>query len=191
MQKVIYKVDKGLEFGMWNDKTSKFLYHTSVKNILSKIKIPENVADYGGGNGILKKFIAHIKTIDIDKEKNPDIIDNIITHKGEYDLIIIRFVMHYLSDNEIIELFKNIKSKEILVIQFINEDKEIKYENSQNEGHKYFRNKKETLQLMPKNHSIIYNQKYTVSKDFYKNRLGLGNYKSHQEELIAIQIINK
>lgn len=189
MQKIIYKADQGLKFGMWNDKTSKFLYHISVKDILDKIKIPENVADYGGGNGILKKFIPYIKTIDIDKDKNPDIIDNIITHKGQYDLVIIRFVMHYLSDNEIIELLKNIKSKEILVIQFVNKNKKIKYENSQNEGDKYFRNKKETLQLMPENHTIIYSQKYTVNKDFYKNRLGLGNYKSHQEELLAIRII--
>ncbi len=108
MQKKIYKEDKGTEFGKWFDSISKLIYFDSVKDILSKIDTHGIIADYGGANGILKQFIPNIITIDIDASKKPDIVDNILTHKGNYDLIIIRFVLHYLNDYEVLELFENI-----------------------------------------------------------------------------------
>ena len=100
-----YKEDKGQEFGTWKDSVSKFLYDSSTKDILKKIDIPKNVGDYGGGNGLLKQHIPHATTIDIDKSKNPDIVENILKHSKHYDLVVLRYVLHYLTDSEVLELF--------------------------------------------------------------------------------------
>jgi hypothetical protein len=189
MPKKIYKEDKGVNFGQWSDKTSRFIYLDSVKVILSKIKIPKKTADYGGANGILKQFIPNIISVDIDITKNPDILDNILTHKGDYDLIIIRFVLHYLNDYEVLKLFKNIESYhkgKILVIQFCNNDLKSKYENSINEF-KYFRTESQLFKLLPKCEKI-YSKKYICTREFYKNRLDICTGIEHKEILNAYYI---
>lgn len=184
MQKRIYKADQSEKFGTWNDSISKFLYFDSTKEILKKIQIPKNVADYGGANGNIKRIIPNAISIDIDESKKPDILADIITHKKKYDLVIIRFVLHYLNDYQFLQLFDNIKSKKILIIQFINDDLKSKYQNSQNE-HKYFRTTKQLEALLPNNYSKIYSKKYEVDENFYINRLGTGYYKKHDEILNA------
>lgn len=186
MQNIIYKEDKGMNFGKWSDNISKLIYFDSVKDILSKIDITGIVADYGGANGILKEFISNIISIDIDASKKPDIVDNILTHKGNYDLIIIRFVLHYLNDYEVLKLFKHIKSYhkgKILIIQFTNEDLKSKYFNSKNEF-KYFRTKNQLEKLLPK-FKNIYSINYNCTKEFYKNRLNIENAKNHKEQINA------
>jgi hypothetical protein len=189
MLKITYKEDKGIKFGKWSDKISKLIYFDSVNEILSKINTNGLVADYGGANGILKQFIPNIISIDIDASKVPDIIDNIITHKGNYNLIIIRFVLHYLNDYEVLQLFENIKSYhkgKILIIQFCNNDLKSKYKNSLNEF-KYFRTENQLENLLPK-FKKIYNIEYNIDKKFYLNRLGNGNYIKHKEQLNAYLI---
>lgn len=186
MQKNIYKEDCKTNFGKWNYQVSKFMYFDSIKEILSKINIPNKVADYGGANGILKQFIPNIITIDIDESKKPDIVDNILTHKGTYDLIIIRYVLHYLNDYQVLQLFKNIKQYHkgsILVIQFCNNDLKSKYYNSKNEF-KYFRTENQLEKLLPKSKKI-YSKKYMVTNDFYRNRLQIKNTIEHEEILNA------
>jgi len=184
MQKTIYKEDEGLNFGTWKDDVSKFLYYTSTKEILSKIKIKGSVADFGGGNGLLKKLIPNAISIDIDASKNPDITDSILTHDKKYDLVIIRYVLHYLNDYEVLRLFKNINANNILIIQFENEDLKSKYKNSINEF-KYFRTEKQLKQLLPSGFKTIYEKEYELGSNFYINRLGKGIYKTHKEVLKA------
>lgn len=189
MHKKIYKEDKGLNFGKWNDNISKLIYYDSIKEILLKIDTSGKVADYGGANGILKQFIPDIITIDIDPTKKPDILENILCHRGNYDLIIIRFVLHYLSDYEVLKLFDNIEKHhngKILVVQFTNEDLKSKYRNSINEL-KYFRTKNQLQNLLP-NFKNIYSIKYKCTKEFYKNRLGIDNAIKHKEQINAYLI---
>jgi len=186
MQNRIYKIDQGDNFGKWQDPTSRFMYEDSVKEILSLIEIPEIVADYGGANGILKNFIKNIITIDIDESKKPDIIDDILKHEGKYDLIIIRFVLHYLNDYEVLELFNNINKYHkgnILIIQFVNEDLKSKYQNSKNEF-KYFRSKNQLEKLLPDS-NLIYSKYYSCTPEFYKNRLNIEDAKEHIEFINA------
>lgn len=186
MPKTIFKTDQGNNFGKWQDKTSKYIYFDSIQEILSLITVPKIVADYGGANGILKEFIPQAISIDIDKSKKPDLIDNILTHVGNYDLIVIRFVLHYLNDYEVLQLFKHLKTfhnGQILVIQFTNENLKSKYFNSKNEF-KYFRTKSQLKKLLPQ-HKIIYSRKYKCSIDFYKNRLNIENAKPHVETINA------
>jgi len=184
---MIYKEDKGTQFGKWNDKTSRFLYVDSMKEILEVIKVDGTVGDYGGANGNLKQFLPQSISIDIDESKNPDIVDNILTHKGRYDWVIIRFVLHYLTDKEIIELFKTIPSSNVMVIQFTNEDLKTKYSNSENEI-KYFRTKTQLESLLPKGTSSFYRKLYNCTKEFYKNRLGLDDGTEHIESINAYYI---
>lgn len=186
MQNKIYNIDQGDNFGKWSDPTSRFMYEDSLKEILSEIEIPEIVADYGGANGILKGFIKNIITIDIDESKNPDIIDDILKHEGNYQLIIIRFVLHYLNDYEVLELFENISKYhegKILIIQFVNEDLKSKYQNSKNEF-KYFRTKDQLEKLLPEA-KLIYSKEYLCSKEFYRNRLKIEDAKPHFESINA------
>lgn len=189
MQKITYKEDRGRQFGRWSDDTSKFIYFDSVKEILSLIELPKVIADYGGANGILKEFIPNIISIDIDETKKPDIVDNILTHQGHYDLIIIRFVLHYLNDYEVLELFENIKqyhNGQILVIQFCNDDLKQKYHNSKNEF-KYFRTQNQLEQLLPSNRKI-YTKNYICTSEFYLNRLDIKTDVEHKELLNAYLI---
>lgn len=188
---MIYQEDKGSEFGKWNDQTSRFMYYDSTAAILRKIPIPKRVADYGGGNGLIKQFIQQAITIDIDPQKKPDILDNILTHEGNYELIILRYVLHYLTDYEIIRLFFHIQEYHrghILIQQFYNDELQAKYLNSDgNEATKYFRTRQQLLALLPPG-EVIYESFYTVTPEFYLNRLGIQNAIKHQEAIIGYYI---
>lgn len=187
MQKNIYKEDQGNDFGKWDDPVSWFLYHYSIKKILDKISIPENVADYGGANGILKDHIPGIISIDIDPSKNPDIEADILKYKGDHELIIIRFVLHYLNDYEVIKLFDHINSYhkgEILIIQFCNNDLRSKYYNSRNEF-KYFRTEDQMEKLLPEGFKKIFSKMIGITPEFYQNRLNISDTIPHIENINA------
>jgi len=189
----IYKIDQGIGFGKWDDSVSRMMYYQSTEEILTILNeldsSHEVIADYGGANGILKQFIPDIITIDIDDSKNPDIVDDILMHKGKYDLIIIRFVLHYLNDYEVLQLFNhlnNFHKGRILIIQFTNNDLKRKYQNSKNEL-KYFRTDSQLKALLPPGDEI-YSLEYEVNPEFYKNRLNIDNAHAHQETIKAYYI---
>lgn len=181
-----YKVDAGTEFGLWDDPTSRFMYFDAMPFILTHVNTTGNVADYGGANGLLKRWIPHSISIDIDATKQPDITDDILTHQGDYDLIVIRYVLHYLNPKQRVALFEHIASfhaGNVLVIQFTNDGEDYihKYENSYNED-KYFLTR-EDLFALTKGYDIqaTTGQPYTVTAEFYANRLGNPNGKPHGE----------
>jgi hypothetical protein len=199
MQTKIYNLDKGESFGLWNDKTSRLMYFDSVGVSLSGIDTSSmHVADYGGANSILKQIIKCKKytCIDIDTTKQPDITDSILTHVGQYDLIIVRYVLHYLSDNEIMQLISHIRSFHrglVLIIQFCNEnrDLQIKWEISKQAEtggeQKYFRNKKHLSRLLKELHLInSIEVNYSVMPEFYQNRLGIKTDLSHTETILNL-----
>ena len=186
MQRKIFKEDCGQDFGLWLDKTSKILYQDTLPIIKQISTGYKNIADYGGGNGILKSVVNCI-SIDIDKSKKPDIVDNILTHKGCYDLIIMRYIWHYLSDKQIKQLLNNINS-DFLLIQFINDKFNLRIKKTiskNNEYKKYFRTKKQLKRLI-KNFNIIKTIKinYKVTQDFYKNRLQINTNLNHKETIL-------
>lgn len=192
MQSKIFKEDQGINFGRWTDIISNLMYIDSTREILLSLHtIPDIIADYGGANGNLKQFLPQSISIDIDESKNPDILDNILTHIGEYELIIIRYVLHYLNDYEVIQLFDHLKSYhkgEVLLIQFCNNDLKSKYHNSLNEF-KYFRTEEQLKALIPDNSEQIFEIEYICGKEFYKNRLNIDNAIEHKE-LINAYLIN-
>lgn len=197
MARVIHSEDQGKDFGKWDDPISRFMYHDSMIQIIEAFekKAPGflsrpglRIADYGGGNGLLKAFFPEIISIDHDISKEPDIADDIMTHEGEYDLIIIRYVLHYLNDYQVIRLFEQIQSFHkgpILIIQFTNPSLRRKYRNSKNEF-KYFRTERQLEALIPDDDRWpIYWKPYRVTQEFYFNRLKIENAIDHREELRA------
>lgn len=187
--------DCGINFGKWTDETSIYMYNDSTQEILKKINLQgKKIVDLGGGNGIIKKFLPNAITIDSDATKNPDVVANILTYQPseKFDAVILRYVLHYLSDYEILQLFENLKKwhkGHVLIQQFANEDLKAKYKNSINEK-KFFRCEKQLLKLLPKNATIIYRKKYLVKKEFYKNRLQNNNGVEHEELMLGIYIKN-
>jgi hypothetical protein len=189
-----FEIDQGVRFGYWDNDTSRLLYRDIMPLCLNGVDTSGRVADFGGANGLLKAFIPQSISIDYDSSKNPDIVDDILVHKGDYDLIVLRYVLHYLDDKKVSELFNHIRSfhkGRILVIQFVNEDLESKTWNSVNEV-KWFRNEKETRVLLETDWEIMDYKSidYFVSAQFYRDRLNHPNPKSHRES-IAIYYLDK
>jgi len=192
MQKIIYNIDKGTKFGKWNDSISKLIYFDCMETFLKGVDTSGKVADYGGANGNLKKFIPQSISIDIDTSKKPDIIDNILFHKGNYKLIVIRYVLHYLTVQQRYKLFEHLqtfhKGKKVLLIQFVNDGKDfkIKRNNSINET-KYFLTSENIKKLIKPFKTIKKDQiSYRVTKEFYKNRLKNENAMAHDETIHSI-----
>lgn len=188
------KADQGISFGLWDDPVSRFLYIDCMSLFLSDIDIKQykKVADYGGGNGLLKRFIPQSISVDIDEAKCPDIVDDILIHKGDYDLIFIRYVLHYLSEQQISQLFLNLKdyNGQLMLIQFANDgiDLQIKKANSLNEGTKYFRDSTELLSLLNQHLKIdqLKAQTLSITPEFYLNRLGNPYTTDHIETVYFI-----
>lgn len=187
---MIFIEDKGLEFGEWDDNTSKLMYYLSTPLFLSMVNTCGKVYDLGGGNGIIKKFISHAITVDIDESKKPDILEDIraFVVPDDCNLVIIRYVFHYLTDNEIKQLISNIKCP-CLIIQFVNNSQHslfIKKEIARQAGeNKYFRTEPDLFGLLPypKNKLTI---AYRVDPEFYLNRLNVIVGESHDEEIIGL-----
>jgi len=182
--KNIFSLDKGMDFGKWNDKVSKTIYSESIGSLKRYDFSNQRVADYGGGNGLLKKEIGGNDwiVIDCDSSKSPDIVDNIVTHSGDYDVVVLRMVLHYLSDSEIEEMISRIQKngvKEIHLLQFWSERGEdllikktiSKLFEEPTEGKKFFRTKEEILSFFSEfSVEEVGFSRYVVSGEFYRNR---------------------
>ncbi len=192
-----YPIDMAGNFGLWEDPTSRFMYFECMPFIMGGVDISGRVADYGGANGLLKRFIPQAVSIDCDMTKQPDILDDILQHEGEYDLIVIRYVLHYLTPVEQYALFRHIASFHdgyVLVIQFTNdgEDYTAKVNNSVNED-KYFLTHEDLMKLVREDFDIraMSSQPYTVTPEFYANRLGNPNGTAHGEVVRSIYMRRK
>jgi len=186
-----FPVDQGRAFGTWPDATARLMYHDAIPALLNGVDTSGAVADYGGANGLLKAFIPHAVSVDIDPTKGPDVVDDIATHVGAYDLVVIRFVLHYLTDAEVKALFAHLATfhrGRVLVIQFVNDDMAGKLANSVNET-KHFRTEAGLMDLL--GHWLVRDRKrldYTVSAQFYRERLAHPNPTPHEEGMVALYL---
>ena len=200
-------------FGNWPDPVSKFMYHDHFEQIYSDDRFAlgkySKIEDFGGANGKLKEFFGNrLTTVDIDETNDPDYVGNIVNYNGvaefhwrgqiarikiESDLIIIRYVLHYLTDEQIIQMFQNLKKHhkgDILIIQFTNEDVDMKTkkQNSVNET-KYFRTTKEIQELVKGFQILAYDvESFDVTAEFYRNRLQNFEAQPHGEQIHTILI---
>ncbi len=187
--------DQGSAFGTWDNPTARLMYHDIMELALTGVDTSGRVADYGGANGLLKQFIPHAISVDYDASKGPDIVEDIMSHVGEYDLIVLRYVMHYMTDAEVLRLLCHIASfhtGRLLIIQFVNEDLISKYANSVGET-KYFRDGADTHSLVSLDWAVQARRfhNYTVDADFYRLRLNHPNPSSHDEQIVIYELIAK
>ena len=189
-------VDQGIRFGTWSDSTSRLLYHDIMPVLLNGIDTSGRVGDLGGGNGLLREWFTKLVTIDNDVTKQPDIVDDILTHVGTYDLIVLRYVLHYLTDEQVSALLEPLCSYlngPFLVIQFVNDNVFDKQRNSVNEV-KFFRTEYQLLRLLAPTPSTttswrVLDRKrvdYRVQAEFYRNRLGNPGGYAHDEAVVGL-----
>lgn len=185
-----YDIDQGAAFGTWSDPVSRFMYQDSMPPILTAAKLTGHVGDFGGANGLLKAFYPNVTTIDTDDTKGPDIVDDILNHRGSYDTGWCRYVLHYLSDREVIRFLDYVKVPRMIVVQFVNDedDLRLKYANSYGEK-KFFRTGTQLRALLPRKNRLIFSRPYRVTPEFYRNRLKLDNAVEHGERLEAYEIV--
>lgn len=208
MRNTTYKLDGGKDFGAGDDPVSELIYRSSAKEFLRNVPTAgKRIADYGGGNGILRRFLnaKAYKVVDVDETKKTSgdfICDDITTHRGSYDLVICRYVLHYLTDEEALQMFEQIRrngTKKILIIQFVNEKTDLKIKREISERfekgieQKHFRTCKQLFDLFD-GFSVENVDKidYKVTPDFYRNRLGItGKTKPHKEQIYSVLLTPK
>jgi len=179
--------DQGEAFGKWPDPTAQLMYSDIMPLALSGVDTSGIVADYGGANGLLKQWIPNAISVDYDPSKKPDVEADILQHRGDYDLIVMRYVLHYLPNESARKLFRHLASfhnGRILIIQFVNDDLAAKERNSVGEV-KYFRDELETTGLFIGDWvGLSYKAvDYMVGADFYRWRLNHPNPTPHYERV--------
>ena len=134
-------------------------------------------------------FRSHAVTVDTDASKEPDIVADALNYTGTHDLVVMRYVLHYLPDAQVRHLFAHLASYHtgrVLVVQFVNDDLNAKMANSINEV-KTFRTEAHLRSLIAP--WLVIDRKrveYTVSAEFYRNRLGHPNPSSHDEAVVGL-----
>lgn len=198
MHSRIFKLDNADQFGTWNDETSRFMYDGAMPGLLVGLPFYPIVADYGGANGLMRKFFpgSIYQTIDIDASKKPSIVDDIVTHVGQYDLIVMRYVLHYMTDKKIARMFENIRSYhngDVLVIQFVNDGEDLRRKREISKL--VVEDKQKTMRSTPEFFSLlrpfrllgVKSVDYEVGANFYRNRLGINvAVPSHGEKIYAV-----
>lgn len=184
----VFAVDQGKDFGTWGDPVSRFMYETSLPPILNAANLMGHVGDFGGANGLLKEYVPNkVTTIDIDPSKEPDVVADILTHRDRYDTAWCRYVMHYLTDQQVLQFLATVNARRLILVQFANNDLRSKYANSVGEV-KYFRTMQQMNALLPHRSRVLWHRAYDVTPEFYKNRLGLDGACAHTEHLLAYEV---
>lgn len=188
-----YKEDQGTNFGTWDDRISRLMYRDSVPLIVGQTSLWEMqgkdllLGDYGGASGT--DWGVDSVAVDIDESKNPDIVDDVVTHPGRYDAVLMRYLLHYLSDYQIRWMLETINTQKIIVCQFVNEGHSMVIKNSISKGaeaEKYFRTSEALFALFEGSRFRIEHKvclEYDVGSDFYKNRLGIDTILNHKEKI--------
>lgn len=184
--------DQGEGFGRWPNNTARLMYHDIMPLALNGVDTTGRVADLGGANGLLKEWIPQAITVDYDETKRPDVCEDIREHVGEYDLIVLRYVLHYMSDDEVRKLLYHIRSYHkgrVLVIQFANDDLEAKRRNSVGET-KWFRTTEETMRLVTEYWRVASAKAvdFVVEAEFYRERLNHPNPTANHETVLVMEL---
>ena len=187
-----HEEDQGDAFGRWPNKTARLMYHDVMPVALNGIDTTGSVADLGGANGLIKEWIPQAVTVDYDSSKEPDVHEDILTYAGDHDLLVLRYVLHYMPDDVVRKLFYHIRQYHkgrILVIQFVNDDLERKEANSLGET-KWFRNTTDTMKLLTEYWRVASAKAvdYVVDADFYRERLKHPNPTSHHETILIMEL---
>lgn len=185
-------LDQGTAFGTWADPTSRLIYHDAMGALLSGIERPTRVLDLGGGNGLAREWFPGAVTVDLDPAKDPDVLADALeyTPAQPYDLVLLRYVLHYLPDPLVRDLLVHVATYHrgpVVVIQFVNEDLEAKAANSVGEL-KCFRTEWHLRTLVDREPWELVRRiavSYDVDPEFYRNRLHHPDPTGHPETVVS------
>lgn len=185
--------DGGEAFGTWPDETSRLMYRDAMPALLAGTDTSGMTLDLGGGNALAREWFYFLTTVDNDGTKRPHVRADIRTYVPDrpYDRVLLRYVLHYLSDEEVRALMAHVASYhrgELTVVQFVHTtdvDLEAKVHNSVNER-KWFRTEAELVDLLapwvPFHRVAV---EYDVVPEFYRNRLGHTHPVGHRETVVS------
>ena len=188
-------------FGWWTDGTSDLMYRGAMGYLLDGLPRPgRSVLDLGGANGMSRWYLPghDITTVDIDPATEPDVVADITTWtpKADAEVVLLRYVLHYLSDEQVRGLFAHLATWHygpVLVVQFANPRPWQKRANSADAGQRWFRTPAALLTLLRSlpnwiDHGRVNRLTYTVQPEFYANRLGTPGQYAHAEELLGLAL---
>jgi hypothetical protein len=188
------------EFGTWTDGTSDLIYRGSMPYLLDGLPADGPVVDLGGANGLSRLFLPgrQITTVDIDPATGPDVIADALTyrHHSRAETVLIRYLLHYLTDGQVRELFRNLARWHhggVVVVQFTNETPASKAANSADTANRRWRHPAELLHLLGslddwRRGARVNRLDYTVEPDFYASRLGSPGRYPHAETLLGLAL---
>jgi len=184
--------DIAATFGKGEGPTSQLLYRHSFELLRGRIPSFRTVYDLGGGNGMAKAWWPTVITVDNNPAMEPDICADIREYAvpDDAELIVLRYVAHYLSDQELTRLLERVHHKPVLLIQFTNENPGDKYAQTGTRGQgaedgKTFRTWAGLVHLLePWGFRQRLRIDYEVEPGFYVERFGKpGAYFAHPETL--------
>jgi len=192
----------GTGFGTWTDPTSDLMYRGAMPYLLAGLPAGESVVDLGGGSGLSRLWWPRqpvdITTVDSDPDTHPDVLADILTyaHAGVADTVLLRYVLHYLTDWQVRDLFAQIARwhrSNVIVVQFANTRPYEKTENSADSGDRVWRTPGALLRLLGDLPAWViapaFNRiDYTVRPDFYASRLGRAGRYPHAETLLGLSL---
>jgi len=198
-----HDVDRGTSFGTWTDPTSRWLYRDSTEKWMTHLGLPSSalVADLGGANGLLRDHLPWAVTVDSDEAKEPDVVDDILTWTPTLsplpEAAVVRYVLHYLTDEEVSRLLTTVATytDTLYLVQFVNENIAAKEANSVNEPPRYFRTHTDLIHLIKgspewRADRCWLSPPYRVPPEFYANRLGSdpADHVEHEEQILAVRL---
>lgn len=197
-------IDQGRSFGLWTDPTSDLMYRGAMPYLLRDLVVSPTVYDLGGANKLSQMFLptgSHILTVDNDPAKQPDVVADILQwvpkNPDPSATVLLRYVLHYLDDEQLQRLMAHLASwhrGNIALIQFFNPDPVSKYDNSPDRDTKYFRAWPQTTRLLSPwrtdPNRLVNRLDYTVTPDFYLHRAGQAGKYYHRETLVGANLVN-
>jgi hypothetical protein len=194
--------DGGTTFGSWGDKVSSLIYRDVMPIVLGATRLGNTsgtVGDYGGANGHLRQWMpegVEVITIDIDPSKQPDVLANVIDYQppSRFDLTFMRYLIHYLEDGQVVDMLDNLRafSSKLVLVQICNDARQAEIKSSICGAHeevKFWRDIHEIVELFGRAgwrmspDCVTIN--YTVTPEFYLNRLGVDTPRSHGESILV------
>lgn len=184
--------DQGTAFGTWPDEVSRWLYHDSVPLWIEALDVDTQAltVDLGGANALLRPWFPQLITVDSDPTKQPDVTADVTRWQPgtEFPQAVLRYVLHYLPDHTVATLLQTVATytDHLYVVQFTNPDVHVKDRNSRYEPQRWWRSDQDLDRLLAHpswEDTQTTSWRYRVTEQFYRNRLGPGDYEPHVEDL--------
>jgi hypothetical protein len=181
-------------FGTYPDATSQLIYRDAWPALLSGVPRTDSVLDLGGANGLSRLYFENVTTVDSDPTSGADVVADIRTYEPEqvFDRVLLRYVLHYLPDIQVLPLLRRIASYHdgpVHVIQFVGRTEE-KAASSADRAVRWFRTEASLRSLMAAGGYVVDRRialQYTVEPEFYLNRLGQAA-PAHEETTVSLTL---